>query len=241
MASIYPASPAFPAQRLKPLRVLSNAEIAPDLFLLRFERDGRSFVPGQFLAVGLPGEAHRREYSIYSGDTDDFFEILFRRMPEGYLTLRLAELRPGDSVMAEGPEGNFTLPGVHQQPGLLKPAESAGELLLVATGTGISPFHCYARSYPYLSFRLLHGVRTNAERADPAEYGGNYVACVSQEAGGDYPGRVTAYLKERLQAQPLSPTTHCFLCGNCDMIYEVYALLHRHGISLDRLHTEVYF
>lgn len=221
--------------------MLSNTETAPDLFLLRFERAGRSFVPGQFLAVGLPGEAHRREYSIYSAAEDEFFEILFRRIPEGYLTIRLAELRPGDSVMAEGPEGNFTLPDAHQQPGMLKPAESAGALLLVATGTGISPFHCFARSYPDLSFRLLHGVGTKAERADSAEYDGNYVACVSREAGGDYHGRVTAYLEEQLEAQPLDSTTHCFLCGNCDMIYEVYALLHRHGISLDRLHTEVYF
>ncbi len=222
-------SPAAAAKQLAPLRVLSNTEIAADLFLLRFERNDRSFEPGQFLAVGLPRETHRREYSIYSGVNDDFFEILFRRMPDGYLTMRLAELRPGDAVIAEGPEGSFTLP------------DSPEHLLLVATGTGISPFHCYARSYPDLSFRLLHGVRTVGERADPAEYGGSYVACVSREMGGEYHGRVTSYLKEELAAHPLDPTTHCFLCGNCDMIYEVYALLHRYGVPLDRLHTEVYF
>lgn len=223
------SSPAAPAKQLAPLRVLSNTEIATDLFLLRFERDGRSFEPGQFLAVGLPRETHRREYSIYSGVDDDFFEILFRRMPEGYLTMRLAELKPGDAVVAEGPEGSFTIP------------ESAEHLLLVATGTGISPFHCFTRSYPHLNFQLLHGVRTKAERANPAEYGDSYLACVSQEMGGDYHGRVTSYLKEQLEAHPLDPATHCFLCGNCDMIYEVYALLQRYGVPLDRLHTEVYF
>lgn len=241
MSSAHPASASSPEKRLQPLRVVSNHEIAPDLFVLRFERDDRSFVPGQFLAVGLPGEAHRREYSIYSADDDDFFEILFRRIPEGYLTTRLAALQHGDFVMAEGPEGTFTLPGARQQPQRLKLANSIEDVLLVATGTGISPFHCFARSYPNLRFQLLHGIRTKAELADQEEYGGSYQACVSREAEGGYHGRVTAYLEEKLQAQPLDPTTHCFLCGNCDMIYEVYALLHRHGISLDRLHTEVYF
>lgn len=228
-----------PHSRTRRLRVLSNTQQTTDIFVLRFERRHEAFEPGQYLVLGLPGEPHRREYSIYSAPQDDYFEILYRRIPEGYLSMRLAALRPGDSIVAEGPEGSFTLPHACTQP------ESSCSLLLIATGTGIAPFHSFARAYPNLSCQVIHGVRTCAERADATAYGGNYIDCVSRETGGSYHGRLSSYLTEHLFAQPpspaVSPRTHCFLCGNCDMIYEVYALLQSYGVSLDRVHTEVYF
>ncbi|MFP4535433.1 MAG: hypothetical protein ACLFNP_06895 [Spirochaetaceae bacterium] len=53
----------------------------------------------------------------------------------------------------------------------------------------------------------------------------------------EYYGRVTDYLR----AHPVSPEAACFLCGNCDMIYEAFDILQEQGIPHDRLFAEVYF
>ena len=111
-------------------------------------------------------------------------------------------------------------------------------LLFLATGTGISPFHSFVTTRPDLRYTLLHGVRFAAETAleagfDPAQVH----SCVSREDGGSFRGRVTAKLK----TLSLSPSTHAFLCGNCDMIYEAFDVLRAAGVASDRIYTEVYF
>jgi ferredoxin--NADP+ reductase/benzoate/toluate 1,2-dioxygenase reductase subunit len=108
----------------------------------------------------------------------------------------------------------------------------------VATGTGISPFHSFVATRPDLEYTLYHGVRHATDLAlevgfEPARL----VSCVSREAGGQVQGRVT----DALRKSKIAPETHAFLCGNCDMIYEVFDLLRAEGVSSDRIYTEVYF
>ncbi len=38
-----------------------------------------------------------------------------------------------------------------------------------------------------------------------------------------------------------TPETHCYLCGNCDMIYESLGILKGHVVPPERLFAEVYF
>ena len=40
---------------------------------------------------------------------------------------------------------------------------------------------------------------------------------------------------------PVDPRTLCYLCGNCDMIYETFDILKRHGVPPEQLYAEVYF
>ena len=212
------------AHRVHPVRRLS-----PGVFVLRFDRHDIRFEPGQYVNLGLPGSIARREYSLYSGTGDDFLEVLVTEIPQGLVSGALSRLQPGDALSVEGPYGLFVTDPLER---------SRARYLFVGSGTGISPFHCLARSYPEIDYLLLHGVRTAEERHDDRSYPpSRYVACVSRGEGGDYRGRVTGWLRDN----PVDPACLCYLCGNADMIYEVFSILRERGVPRNRLFAEVYF
>jgi ferredoxin--NADP+ reductase/benzoate/toluate 1,2-dioxygenase reductase subunit len=209
--------------------VLANERLGPGSFLLTFERPLWNFQTGQYVSLGLPGHREQREYSIYSGENQNSLTVLVKEVENGLVSRRLATVKPGDRLHVDGPFGYFTLEG---------PLKTGAPLLFLATGTGISPFHSYIATRPDLEYTILHGVRRASELAlerdfDPARM----VSCVSREAGGQVQGRITDYLK----TMTVHPSTHAFLCGNCDMIYEAFDLLRAAGVSSDRIYTEVYF
>jgi ferredoxin--NADP+ reductase/benzoate/toluate 1,2-dioxygenase reductase subunit len=229
--------PSPPVGRRRPYRaarlhrVLGRRDLSPTVFVLRFTREDLSFVPGQWINIGPVGRREQREYSIYSSPHDDFLEVLVKEIPDGLVSPALRRCRPDDRVEVEGPHGAFTLvEGTREVP----------RFLFCATGTGVSPFHCFARSIPGLEYRLLHGVRTRedfreTEAFDPERY----VPCVSRGPAGSgaFPGRLSALLKKK----PVDPSTYCYLCGNSDMIYEVYGVLKDQGVSREHIFAEVYF
>ncbi len=213
-----------PFHRVHQVRVLDESA-----FVLRFERHGFAFEPGQYVNVGLRGSAAVREYSIYSGVGDDFLEVLVREIEGGLVSPALRRCEPGDELIVEGPHGMFVTDP--------KERESA-RYLFVGTGTGISPFHCFARSFPRLDYLLLHGTRTESERLDEGAFGAKrLIRCVSRSSGGDYTGRVTAWLREH----PADPDRLCYLCGNSDMIYEAFSILRAQGVPRDHVSAEIYF
>jgi ferredoxin--NADP+ reductase len=195
--------------------------------IIKFERQGLSFDPGQYIRVGLEGDPEIRDYSIYSAAEDDFLEILVRRVEDGLVSKQLLNLEPGDRVGMGGPYGHFKL----TQNVLASP------LLFVATGTGISPFHSFVYSHTDLNYRLVHGTSSKVENYEAESYGDRYFHCVSREEGGDFKGRVTDYL----HTLTVDFSTNAFLCGNCDMIYEAFDLLQEKGLPTANIHTEVYF
>ena len=224
-----PATAPSPAARALAARVDRVRRLTDATFVIRLERHGLSFDPGQYVTVGLPGRIDRREYSIYSGAADPYLEILVREIPGGLVSGQLARLEPGDGLEVEGPFGFFTV---------AEDARVSRRFLMIATGTGISPCHRFAGSYPELDYTLLHGVQTSKERYEHAVFDPEHmVACVSRERGGDYEGRVTDYLREH----PADPWDLCYLCGNCDMIYDVFDSLRGQGVPPRQMFTEVYF
>ena len=210
-------------------RVLQVRDLGEGTFVVRFERRGLEFASGQYVHVGpLPG-IDRREYSVYSSPEDDFLEILVKEVDEGSVSPRLRRLREGDLVDVEGPFGFFRI----EEGDLTRP------FLFIATGTGISPFHSFSRTFRELDYKLVHGVRNARELYEHADFPAHrLVSCISRQSGaGDFDGRVTDWLK----SNPAPPEAMVYLCGNCDMIYEVYDILGEQGIPADRIHAEVYF
>lgn len=210
-------------------RVIHARRAGPSAFVLRFERLGLHFEPGQHVVLGLRGALARREYSLYSGASDDFLEVLVREIPGGLVSPELARCRPGDELSVEGPHGLFI-------------TESSGRAgspyLFVGSGTGVAPFHSLVRSYPRMDYLLLHGVRDPADCFDFGHFEpSRYVSCVSRGLGGDYHGRVTGWLSEHA----IEPRWQCYLCGSQAMIYDCFSILRRAGIPRDHLHAEVYF
>lgn len=209
-------------------QVISVRHLSDSLFILRLERNEMEFQPGQFIILGLPGGIVKREYSLYSGIDDPFLEVLIREVPDGDLSPKLKLLTNGDELIVDGPAGDFVI----QEP------ESPGRYLFLGSGTGLSPFHCFIRSYPKIEFVLYQGIRQQSDfplldgfrRSD-------CVVCMSQEEKGDYKGYVTQYVQEH----PVSGFDYAYLCGNGNMVYDSFNLLISQGFERERIFAEIFF
>lgn len=210
-------------------KIISVRNLTDSTFVIRLERLNFQFQTGQFVILKIPGSAEKREYSVYSGENDDFLEVLVREIEGGKVSGRLKKLKPGAEIEVEGPFGFFKF----------NPEKFASQkFLFVATGTGISPFHSFMRTFPELDYQLVHGVRLMEEAYEHADYQKEKVTlCLSGEETGDFYGRVTDYLF----TQKIERETNCFLCGNSEMIYEVFDILTGKGIPVSNIYSEVYF
>lgn len=210
-------------------RILQMRFLTEETFVLRMERNGMHFRPGQHIIAGLKGELNQREYSIYSGENDDYLEILVREVPDGSVSSQLKSCKPGDILDINGPFGAFTLDTFEM---------AARKFIFIASGTGIAPFHSFVRSYPALDYTLFHGVRFMTEAYDKNEYDNErYILCSSRESYKGRQGRVTKFLTR----YPVDDTMLFYLCGNSSMIYDMFHVLKNKGVSADKIFNEVYF
>lgn len=210
-------------------KLLETRKLTDSTYIIKMERRGLAFRSGQHILLGEAGSIHNREYSVYSGEEDDFFEVLIKEVEAGMVSKQLKKLLKDDKLQIEGPLGFFTI-----EPELIKSAK----FLFVATGTGIAPFHSFSRSYPHLNYQLLHGVGKANEAYESKHYlAEKYTLCTTQDEKGDFQGRVTDYLRKN----PVSKDTHCYLCGNFEMINEVFDILENQGVPPQQVHAEVYF
>lgn len=121
-----------------------------------------SFANGEFVTIGLKqeGKLVARAYSIVSTADRDYLEFLSIHVPDGPLTSRLSQIKPGDRVWINNKTtGTLTLE--HVLPGRV--------LYMLATGTGVAPFVSLVRD-PAIFARfetvvLVHSVRSAAELA----------------------------------------------------------------------------
>jgi 3-phenylpropionate/trans-cinnamate dioxygenase ferredoxin reductase subunit len=122
-----------------------------------------SFDPGQYFTFEIPFEdgIEHRCYSISSSPLRPAsIAITVKRTDGGRVSNWLHDrLKPGDTLRALGPVGQFTPP----------PGDTAGKLLLLSGGSGITPMMSIARAYadaclnPDIVF--LHAARTQADFA----------------------------------------------------------------------------
>jgi ferredoxin/flavodoxin---NADP+ reductase len=210
-------------------KIIEIRFLTEETFVLRFDRGDMQFKPGQHIIVGLKGELDQREYSVYSGEKDNFLEILVREVIKGNVSPRLKHCKPGQLLQVNGPFGAF---------GIEKFDLFSKKHVFIATGTGVSPFHGFVKSYPGIDYTLIHGVRFNAEAYERNDYDPKrYILCTSKENNGGHKGRVTRYLTGYKVAGDML----FYLCGNNSMIYEVYHILRDKGVPDENIFTEVYF
>jgi ferredoxin--NADP+ reductase/benzoate/toluate 1,2-dioxygenase reductase subunit len=210
-------------------RVRHIRNLSPSTYVLRLDRKGLPFVPGQHIHLGKSGAVDLREYTIYSSPEEDYLEVLITEVEAGSVSRVLRYCEPGDELRLKGPFGLFVMPDEEL---------SGGKFLFVATGSGIAPFHCFVRHHPSLDYILLHGVGRSSECYDRDCYEpARYIDCISREEGGTFHGRVTDYIR-RYGADPAS---RCYLCGNGSMVYETFHLVRDRGVPAESISTEVYF
>lgn len=210
-------------------KVIEVRHLTESAFVVQLDRNGLVFQTGQFIIIKLGSSVEQREYSVYSGENDDFLEILVREVDGGKISGKLKRLKPGDEIEINGPYGFFKF-----HPGQF----SSKKFLFIATGTGISPFHSFVKTFPELDYKLIHGVRFETEAYEHSDFvKENTTLCTSGESNGDFYGRLTDYL----YTQKLDRDTNCFLCGNSEMISEVFDILTGKGIPVSNIYSEVYF
>ncbi len=227
------------------------------LFSFRVARpEDFRFRSGEFVMIGLPGlpidgvpgKPVLRAYSIASPGWDEQLEFLSIAVPDGPLTSRLVDIKPGDSVlMGKKPTGTLVLDAL-----------TGGDTLwLIGTGTGLAPWLSVARDPDtYARFGrviVCHTVRNVADLAyrdffttgihdDPligeeAAAQLTYYPTVTREAF-DTPGRITDRIKSGAIFTDLglpegfSPDRdRVMLCGSMAMIKETAELLEAYGMT----------
>jgi ferredoxin-NADP reductase len=116
-------------------RLLRSLSLSPFTRHLEFEMVGVphfGFVPGQWLSlkhVKPDGEEITRAYSIASTPVENNrFGLCLNRVPEGFMSNFLCDMKEGGEISCQGPFGDF----------ILRPPMR--DTVFIATGTGIAPF-----------------------------------------------------------------------------------------------------
>jgi ferredoxin--NADP+ reductase/benzoate/toluate 1,2-dioxygenase reductase subunit len=202
-------------------------ELSGSAFVLRFDRHGLNFQPGQHILIGLD-EKDMREYSVYSSANDNFLEVLVKIVDSGKVSKQLRKLTTGDTLLVENAVGFFKI----------SPADKDKNLLFIASGTGIAPFHSMVKTFPEIDYKILHGISHTTEAYDKDDYDSSkLIICSTKDNKGDFKGRVTDYLK----LNTVEKDTLVYLCGNSDMILDTKDLLEEQGLPNQNIFTEVYF
>jgi ferredoxin-NADP reductase len=229
----------------------SSNMVTPRVRQLNFRReDGAlfSYTPGQFITLHMPWQEIelRRSYSVATipGSVGEV-QIAATHVEGGRATKLLFDMTPGARVETTGPFGRFILRD-----------DPPGRYLLVATGTGVSP---YRAMLPQLRARLegksheavlLLGVRgpdellfgedfLNFARENPTF---RFIASYSRRmpealAAHAHKGYVQDHLME-LNPDPKRDIV--YLCGNPDMIDTAVERLKAVGFDNRNLRREKY-
>jgi ferredoxin-NADP reductase len=238
------------------LRLADSRMLAPSVRHLVFERvDGQplAFIPGQFLQIHFhyeDGTATKRSYSVGSvGDGTSpvqQIEIAVSYVDGGAATKLLSELEVGGTIEASGPYGRFCLQDTDAHP----------RYLLLATGTGVTPYRAMLPLFEKLLAQgnrevvLLYGARNETELLYGEEFevfaqthpGFTFHGCLSRQPRavprpGDRDGHVQSVLAELV---PASDRDIAYLCGNPNMVDAAFNTLKDFGLPVPQIRREKY-
>ncbi len=223
-------------------KVVGKRQWSETLFTLQLDAAVEKFNAGQFIQVAMDIERERidRSYSLVNAPHERPLEIYFNEVPEGPLTPRLSDLKPGEQIwVSEKAKGLFTLDRVPE-------SES---LWLFATGTALGVYlSILSTKTPWERFEkimLVYGCRTNEEltygktiRCFLDRHGEqfDFIPVLSREKMPDVlHGRITGLLADgtleaRAGRQVHASNAQVMLCGNAEMIGEMRALLESRGL-----------
>jgi ferredoxin-NADP reductase len=240
-----------------PLTLVDSRMLAPGVRHLVFQQADAApfaFVPGQFLQVHFhydDGKPTKRSYSVATvqaapGAPVERIEIAVSYVEGGAATAIFAGLREGDRIDASGPYGRFCLMDKDQN----------RRYLLVATGTGVTPYRAMLPQLQRLMAErdievvLLFGARNEQELLYGEEFEAfaathsrfRFVPCFSRlprtpARADDRQGYVQTVLPE---FAPDAGGDIAYLCGNPNMVDACFALLKEAGLPIPQIRREKY-
>ena len=244
-----------------PLKLVSRRMLAPSVghyVFLRDDGEPLDFIPGQFIQVHFDyadGTPTKRSYSLatihdHALGPGEAVEIAVSYVPGGAATALFEGLPEGGNITASGPYGRFCL--MH--------ADANRRYLLIATGTGVTPYRSMLPQLETLMRErgvevvLLFGARTPAELLYGDEFrafaethpGFRFVPCFSRELPGEGSPHAHAdvrhgYVQQALPEFAPNPATDiAYLCGNPNMVDACFEALKGFGLAVPQIRREKY-
>jgi len=240
-----------------PLRLVGSRMLAPSVRHLAFARDDGQpldFIPGQFIQVHFnypDGTPTKRSYSLatmhdHALGPGEAIEIAVSYVPGGAATALFEALDEGQQIQASGPYGRFCL----------MPADANRRYLLVATGTGVTPYRAMLPKLAELiaargiEVVVLFGCRTPAEQLYAEDFRAfaeahpsfRYVPCFSREMpASPHPDDRRGYVQEALaEFAPSAEGDIAYLCGNPNMVDACFEALKTAGLPVPHIRREKY-
>lgn len=236
------------------LIVKETKMITPNVIHVAFERQDKQtleFTPGQFITFiwenPETGKPLRRSYSLSTiPDKTDDLEIAVSPVQGGFATNVFFNLTIGQELLCSGPFGKL----------ILKEEEQPEHYVLVATGTGVSPYRAMLPTIakrlnddPNLTITLLLGVQYRADLLylnDFVEFAllhdrFKFRAYLSREKELKQPYEYSGYVQQAFNELSLNPEVDIiYLCGNPNMIDDSFALLLEKGFPTKNIRREKY-
>jgi ferredoxin-NADP reductase len=201
-----------------------------------------SFIPGQYLALEVPGGPFRC-YSIASSPKQiPLWQMFIDISPQGPGTTYLQGLKKGQIVKTLGPMGEFTCKD-----------DKSKKFIFGATGCGLAPYLSMIESLlmrqPQPKVFLFWGLRHKTEIAlenvlsswEKKNKNFSYEIVLSQPKGkwSGRTGHVNEFLAHEAK-KPLNRQTSVYLCGNSGFVQENIQALQKIRFPSRQIHFENY-
>jgi len=213
-----------------------------------------TFVPGQFIRLSVPSKASEkiitRSYSLANNHADEPGTLQFAAsyVDGGAASEYLFSLEPGAIVEAGGPFGRL----------ILKEEDQPERYILVSTNTGVTPYRALFsamiprfKATPKLKIHLIQGLRTSEDLfylddfiAFQNLYPDNFsfTICYSQvKEALTHPFERAGRVQKQLEDLNCTPGKDIvYLCGNPNMVDEVFTMLKERGFEIKNIRREKY-
>jgi len=189
-----------------------------------------SFLPGQYVNVGVPGTNQTRSYSFSSMPRDGVVQFLVRNIPGGLMSTYLSQkAAPGDAVTVNGPIGSFYLRDIKRP------------IVFLAGGTGLAPFLAMLeeirRTGAPHPIHMIYGVTNDADLVEVEKIDTlakeipdfTYTTVVaSPDSCHPHKGYVTQHMPDEVLR---GGEVDIYLCGPPPMVDAVRSYLTQKGVT----------
>jgi len=229
------------------LRVVEVIQTSPTSKCIRFERTDGALPPfraGQYICLHcrIGDVLTSRPYSISSAPGQPWLEITVREVAHGFVAPHLLqEIEPGDELTSSGPLGHF----------YREPLIDGNDLVLLAGGSGITPFMSIIRRQQELGWPLKITLLYGSRVADDVIYGDElralaadndhfHCAIVLSEPPPDHDGLSGMLDADLIRSEVGSSEQRTYyLCGPPVMLSYCLGELRSLGIPPERIRQEL--
>lgn len=225
-------------------QIIDHTSNVRELVLKCKEPQNFQFKAGQFVMLHVPqpeGKPALRAYSIATDERDNTgYRLIFKYVENGKASEFVWSLKGDETLQFTGPFGKVFF----QEP----PTE---QIVFLNTGTGVSQHLSYLESkknqYPDLKYRMLFGVRTEADRyyepqlnklkSELKDFQWEFVLSRPQDNWTGKQGYVQNFIPTY---DYMNVPTTFYLCGNGGMIKEVKQTLAAQNFDPKKIWVEAF-